>query len=200
MSTQLSDTVALLGDLIAFPTVSELSNLDMIAYLAHRLEQAGARVDIFHDEIGHKANLFATLGPETDGGIVLSGHSDVVPVAEQDWTSPPFEMIEHDGLLFGRGACDMKGFIAAAVAMAPQLCREACATGPCISPSPMTRKSAASARALSSTASGRRGSVRVSPLSANPRACGSSRVTRAATNTRPGSAGWPGTAPTPTGA
>lgn len=119
MTTQLSDTVALLGDLIAFPTISELSNLDMIAYLAHRLESAGARVDVFHDEHGHKANLFATIGPETDGGIVLSGHSDVVPVDEQDWASNPFEMIEEGGRLYGRGACDMKGFIATAVAMAP---------------------------------------------------------------------------------
>ena len=117
--TMLSDTVALLRDLIAFPTVSEMSNLDMIAYLAHVLETHGARVDIFHDEIGHKANLFATIGPEVDGGIVLSGHSDVVPVAEQDWASDPFELIEHDGHLYGRGTCDMKGFIAAATAMAP---------------------------------------------------------------------------------
>lgn len=120
MTTQLADTVALLGDLIAFPTVSELSNLDMIAYLAHKLEAVGAQVDVFHDEIGHKANLFATIGPETDGGIVLSGHSDVVPVGAQDWASDPFEMIEHDGRLYGRGTCDMKGFIAAAVAMAPE--------------------------------------------------------------------------------
>ncbi|MEQ8898809.1 MAG: acetylornithine deacetylase [Roseovarius sp.] len=119
MTTQLSDTVALLGDLIAFPTVSEYSNIDMIAYLAYRLEEAGARVDVFHDDIGHKANLFATIGPEVDGGIVLSGHSDVVPADPQDWVSDPFEMIEHEGRLYGRGTCDMKGFIAAATAMAP---------------------------------------------------------------------------------
>ena len=119
MTTQLSDTVALLGDLIAFPTVSEFSNIDMIAFLAYRLEEAGAQVDIFHDEIGHKANLFATIGPEVDGGIVLSGHSDVVPADPQDWVSDPFEMIEHEGRLYGRGTCDMKGFIAAATAMAP---------------------------------------------------------------------------------
>lgn len=119
MTARLSETVALLSDLVAFPTVSELSNLDMIAFLAHRLGEAGARVDIFHDEIGHKANLFATLGPEVDGGIVLSGHSDVVPVKDQDWASDPFQMVEHDGQLYGRGACDMKGFIAAATAMAP---------------------------------------------------------------------------------
>jgi acetylornithine deacetylase len=119
VTTQLSDTVALLGELIAFPTVSELSNLDMIAYIAHQLEAVGATVDIFHDDIGHKANLFATIGPEKDGGIVLSGHSDVVPVAEQDWASYPFEMIEDQGRLYGRGSCDMKGFIAAATSMAP---------------------------------------------------------------------------------
>jgi len=119
LTTQLSDTVGLLRELIAFPTISELSNLDMIAYLGHRLESAGARVDIFHDDIGHKANLFATIGPEVDGGIVLSGHSDVVPVAQQDWASDPFELTEHEGRLYGRGTCDMKGFIAAATAMAP---------------------------------------------------------------------------------
>ncbi len=125
MSTQLADTVALLRELVAFPTISEVSNLDMIAYIGHRLESCGARVEIFHDEIGHKANLFATIGPDRDGGIVLSGHSDVVPVAEQDWASDPFELIEHDAQLYGRGTCDMKGFIAAAVSMAPLLAKRA---------------------------------------------------------------------------
>ena len=72
----------------------------------------------FTSPCGTKANLFATLGPEGDGGIVLSGHSDVVPVAEQDWTSDPFTLAHRDGLLFGRGTCDMKGFIAATLAMA----------------------------------------------------------------------------------
>jgi len=121
VTAQLSQTVALLGDLVAFPTVSDLSNLDMIAFLAHRLEAAGAKVEILPDEIGHKANLFATIGPEVDGGIVLSGHSDVVPVTDQTWASDPFQMIEHEGRLYGRGTCDMKGFIAAATAMAPVL-------------------------------------------------------------------------------
>ena len=76
-------------------------------------------MEIFHDDSGTKANLFATIGPERDGGIVLSGHSDVVPVADQSWSSDPFRMVERDGLLFGRGACDMKGFLAAALAVAP---------------------------------------------------------------------------------
>jgi acetylornithine deacetylase len=115
----LEDTVALLGEFIAFPTVSSESNLSMIAAIAQRLEDVGARVLIDGDATGAKANLFASLGPERDGGIVLSGHSDVVPVADQDWSSDPFEMVEQGGRLYGRGTCDMKGFIAAAVAKAP---------------------------------------------------------------------------------
>ncbi|WP_420857445.1 acetylornithine deacetylase [Marivivens marinus] len=117
--TTLSETTEILRDLIAFPTVSTDSNLACIGYLADRLERAGARVEVYQDDTGAKANLWATLGPDTDGGIVLSGHSDVVPVTDQDWTSDPFVMDERAGLLYGRGACDMKGFIAAAVAMAP---------------------------------------------------------------------------------
>jgi acetylornithine deacetylase len=117
--THLDSTRELLGKLIGFPTVSADSNVELIAYIANRLEDVGARVDVHLDGEGNKANLFASLGPDTDGGILLSGHSDVVPVEDQDWSSDPFEMIERDGRLFGRGACDMKGFIAAAVAMAP---------------------------------------------------------------------------------
>lgn len=112
-------TIDILGDLIAFPTVSADSNLAMIDYLASRLEACGARVHLFRDPSGTKANLFATLGPEKDGGIVLSGHSDVVPVTDQNWSSDPFEMTKRDGHLYGRGSCDMKGFIAATIAMAP---------------------------------------------------------------------------------
>jgi acetylornithine deacetylase len=118
---ELGATRELLADLIAFPTVSSDSNLAMIAHLAGRLEAAGARVEVHLDPSGQKANLFATIGPEGDGGIVLSGHTDVVPVTDQDWTCEPFELSERDGRLYGRGTCDMKGFIAAAVAMAPRL-------------------------------------------------------------------------------
>lgn len=88
-------------------------------YLAEHLTKAGAKVTLHHDASGTKANLWATIGPEIDGGVVLSGHSDVVPVSDQIWASDPFEMIIRDGKLFGRGTCDMKGFIAAALAMAP---------------------------------------------------------------------------------
>jgi acetylornithine deacetylase len=117
--SHLPATRAILSELIAFPTVSSDSNLEMIAYCADRLSAIGADVRLFRDASGTKANLFATLGPRTDGGIVLSGHSDVVPVEGQDWTSDPFVLREADGRLYGRGTCDMKGFIAACLAMAP---------------------------------------------------------------------------------
>lgn len=112
-------TCEILGDLIAFPTLSSDSNQALIAYAAGLLEDCGAKVDLTSSPCGTKANLFATLGPEVDGGILLSGHSDVVPVTDQDWSSDPFVMAERDGRLYGRGACDMKGFIAATLAMAP---------------------------------------------------------------------------------
>lgn len=115
----IDQTKRILSELIAFPTVSADSNLDMITYLANRFEDCGAHVDVLFDEGGRKANLFATLGPLRNGGIVLSGHSDVVPVTDQSWATDPFAMVERDGLLFGRGTCDMKGFIAATLAMAP---------------------------------------------------------------------------------
>jgi len=118
--TTLDTTIRILADLVAFPTVSTDSNLACIRHLADLLEACGARTEIMVDASGAKANLWATIGPEGDGGIVLSGHTDVVPVADQDWTSDPFELVERDGLLFGRGTCDMKGFVAAAVAVAPQ--------------------------------------------------------------------------------
>lgn len=114
-------TQEILGDLIAFPTVSPESNLDIIAYLTGHLEALGARCLTVRSEDGRKASIFATLGPEAPGGIVLSGHTDVVPVTDQDWSSDPFEMTERDGKLFGRGTCDMKGFVAASLAFGETL-------------------------------------------------------------------------------
>ena len=120
MKAQLEATKDILADLIGFPSVSTDGNLDIIAYLANRLEALGARIEVLYDPTKTKANLFATLGPAGNGGIVLSGHTDVVPVTDQDWSHDPFTMLERDGRLYGRGACDMKGFIAAAMAMAPE--------------------------------------------------------------------------------
>ena len=116
---RLASTRDILGDLIAFATVSADSNLELIAYAADALGAVGARTTMLLDETHHKANLFATLGPEIDGGIVLSGHTDVVPADEGEWTGDPFEMRAANGRLYGRGSCDMKGFIAACLAIAP---------------------------------------------------------------------------------
>ncbi|WP_157440913.1 acetylornithine deacetylase [Aestuariivita boseongensis] len=114
----LEDTVDTLGRLIAYPTVSSDSNLEMIADLALVLEGHGAHVEVFRDPSGSKANLFATLGPDVPGGLVLSGHTDVVPVTDQDWSSDPFALRDEGERLYGRGTCDMKGFIAATLVMA----------------------------------------------------------------------------------
>ncbi|WP_299350863.1 acetylornithine deacetylase [uncultured Shimia sp.] len=119
----LDQTKSILSDLISFPTVSGDSNQALIQYATDLLRQSGAKVEIITAPCGTKANLFATMGPEIDGGILLSGHSDVVPVTDQVWSSDPFTMSERDGRLYGRGTCDMKGFIAACLAMAPQLSR-----------------------------------------------------------------------------
>ena len=113
----LQATVDLLERLIAYPTMSTDSNLELILDLSGRLQSLGARTHIFGDETGTKATLFGSLGPDEPGGILLSGHSDVVPVTDQDWASDPFEMRQADGRLYGRGACDM-GFIAACIVMA----------------------------------------------------------------------------------
>ena len=83
-SETLENTTRILSDLVGFPTISADSNLEMIAYASELLSALGARLSMTLDESGHKANLFATLGPEGDGGIVLSGHSDVVPVEGQE--------------------------------------------------------------------------------------------------------------------
>jgi acetylornithine deacetylase len=112
---------AILSDLIAFPSISSDSNLELIAYVNRRIDEIHGRTRLTLDGSGSKANLFVTLGPEDmDGGVVLSGHTDVVPVEGQDWSADPFTAIERDGRIYGRGACDMKGFIACAVALAPR--------------------------------------------------------------------------------
>ena len=110
-----------LDRLVGFDTTSAKTNLPLIEDIAGHLDDLGARVRLIHDAERGKANLFATIGPEREGGIVLSGHSDVVPVAGQPWDTDPFVMRERDGRLHGRGTTDMKGFIACAVALAPEM-------------------------------------------------------------------------------
>ncbi|MFO6462942.1 acetylornithine deacetylase [Jannaschia sp. KMU-145] len=109
----------ILDRLVAFPTVSRDSNLDLIDWVEDYLAGHGVSARRVYDATGTKAALYANVGPEVEGGIVLSGHTDVVPVDGQDWSTDPFEVVERDGKLFGRGTCDMKGFDALALAMVP---------------------------------------------------------------------------------
>ena len=111
-------SVDYLRDLIAFDTTSANPNRALIGYCAQVLGDAGAVVQIIGDDTGTKANLYATVGPADMPGVLLSGHTDVVPVTGQNWTKPPFELTEADGKLYGRGTADMKGFVAAALRIA----------------------------------------------------------------------------------
>lgn len=106
------DSVGLLERLVAFPTISARSNLPLIGFVRDYLAELGIEATVLADASGTKANLFATIGPSDRPGIMLSGHTDVVPVEGQAWTCDPFTLIEREGKLFGRGAADMKGFVA----------------------------------------------------------------------------------------
>jgi acetylornithine deacetylase len=111
----------MLERLVAFPTVSRDSNLDLIGFVRDYLAGHGVESRVVHSPTEPKANLYAQIGPSVPGGVVLSGHTDVVPVDGQNWTSDPFRMVERDGKLYGRGACDMKGFNALGLALAPEM-------------------------------------------------------------------------------
>ena len=115
-----SRPVDMIAKLVAIPTVSRDSNLELIDYVREYLRGFGADVRLTFDDERRKANLFATLGPRSDGGLVLSGHTDVVPVDGQAWDSDPFKLIEKDGRLYGRGTSDMKSFIAIVLALLPE--------------------------------------------------------------------------------
>jgi acetylornithine deacetylase len=116
----LEQVAALLSRLIAFDTESSKSNLEFIAFVEDYLSGLGVNSLRVPNAQGDKAALFATIGPHVAGGVVLSGHSDVVPVEGQVWTGHPFTMRRAEGRLFGRGACDMKGFVAIVLAMAAE--------------------------------------------------------------------------------
>lgn len=118
----------ILADLIAFPTVSRDSNLDLIQYTRAWLDRHGIESRLVPNEDGRKANLWATIGPADRPGVVLSGHTDVVPVEGQAWSSDPFRLDRRGGNLYGRGSADMKGFIACCLAMVPEAARARLAT------------------------------------------------------------------------
>lgn len=111
----------ILAALVAFDTTSRASNLALIEWVEAYLDRLGVQHRRVASPDGAKANLLATLGPAVAGGVVLSGHTDVVPVDGQAWSSDPFALTEREGRLYGRGACDMKGFLALALAAAPEL-------------------------------------------------------------------------------
>lgn len=111
----------MLAKLVSFNTESQRSNLELIHFCRDYLAGLGVDSRIVPSPDGQKANLYATIGPQAAGGIVLSGHTDVVPVAGQDWSSDPWTLTERDGRLYGRGACDMKGFDAIALALVPEM-------------------------------------------------------------------------------
>jgi acetylornithine deacetylase len=110
----------LIRRLVAFDTVSAKSNLDLIHFARDYLKDFGIDSRLTFDKAGGKANLLAMIGPNVPGGVVLSGHTDVVPVAGQPWDSDPFAVVERDGRLYGRGTADMKSFLAIALALVPE--------------------------------------------------------------------------------
>ena len=109
----------LLERLVEFDTTSRESNLALIDFVWHYLTDLGVNCELIHNAGRSKANLYARLGPAGSGGVLLSGHSDVVPVDGQNWSVPPFALSERDGKLYGRGTADMKGFIACMLAAVP---------------------------------------------------------------------------------
>jgi acetylornithine deacetylase len=115
------DTRALLEQLVAIDTTTRGSNLELLAFVEALLDD----LDVPHERVpspdGTRANLLARIGPAVPGGVVLSGHTDCVPVAGQPWTTDPFELVERDGRLHGRGTTDMKGFLAAVLAAVPAM-------------------------------------------------------------------------------
>jgi acetylornithine deacetylase len=119
-STPSADARAMVERLIAFSTVSRDSNLGLIEWTRDYLAKLGATTRLTHDASGKKANLFATLGDSGRPGLILSGHTDVVPVDGQNWDTDPFQAVERDGKLYARGSADMKGFIGVALTQAPK--------------------------------------------------------------------------------
>jgi acetylornithine deacetylase len=112
LAPETAASIAMLDKLVAFDTVSRNSNLAFIDFVRNLLAEHGIESRLVHNIDRTKANLLATIGPRVEGGVVLSGHTDVVPVDDQDWHTNPFSVEERNGLLYGRGTADMKTFLA----------------------------------------------------------------------------------------
>jgi len=120
-STPSARTLEILRTLVGFDTVSRNSNLGLIEWVRDELNRLGVKSRLSWDAERNKANLFATIGEGKAPGLILSGHTDVVPVDGQDWQSNPFVLTERDGRLYARGSADMKGFIACALSAVPTM-------------------------------------------------------------------------------
>jgi len=110
--------------LVSFDTVSSESNLPLIQFVQSYLAEHGVVSKVLPDPDGKKANLYATIGPMVEGGVILSGHTDVVPVQGQPWDSDPFQVVEQNNRLYGRGTADMKSFLAIALALVPEMLKK----------------------------------------------------------------------------
>ncbi|MEO1628520.1 MAG: M20/M25/M40 family metallo-hydrolase, partial [Bacteroidota bacterium] len=112
----------ILAQLVQFPVLGGQSNLSIIHWIKDYIEAQGISTVLVPNEEGNKASLHCRIGPAVAGGIILSGHTDVVPVAGQDWSSDPFTLTDKgDGKLYARGSCDMKGFLACCLAVLPEM-------------------------------------------------------------------------------
>lgn len=109
----------ILAKLVSFPVLGGESNLGIIYWIKAYIEEFGIKTTLVPNEDNSKASLHCRIGPQVDGGIILSGHTDVVPVEGQDWITDPFKLVKKDGKLFGRGSADMKGYIACCLAALP---------------------------------------------------------------------------------
>jgi acetylornithine deacetylase len=121
MTPSVGTAKELLARLVSFDTTSAKTNIPLIEFVEGYLAEHGVKSERVPTADGLKASLFATIGSGEGGGIALSGHTDVVPVASQNWDTDPFSMVERDGKLYGRGTCDMKGYLACCLALVPAL-------------------------------------------------------------------------------
>lgn len=119
MDERVQNTIEILEKLVGFPSVSGRPNGDIVGYCRDYFASLGVECSLSYEETGQQANLYATIGPKIDGGVVLSGHTDVVPVEGQDWSNDPFTLVRDGERLYGRGSVDMKGFLACVMASVP---------------------------------------------------------------------------------
>ncbi len=118
---KISEAKEILTNLVSYPVLGGMSNLSILEYIKGYLNEFGIEYQLVPNKENTSANLHCRIGPAIDGGVILSGHTDVVPVEGQDWHSDPFQLTERNGKLYGRGACDMKGFLACCLAGVPDM-------------------------------------------------------------------------------